>query len=462
MEEQQEDRIKQQLERDKRILEEQQANIKLRREERTDSGIRILYEDNHLLVIEKPVNLPVQEDSSGDADLLSLLKAYLRARYEKPGEAYLGLVHRLDRPVGGVMVFAKTSKSAARLSAQFQSREAKKRYCAMVRGRPKSQDSLTDWLYKDETTFSSRVVPAETEGAKQARLRYALLGQAEDTALLDIELYTGRPHQIRVQLMNAGYPILGDQRYYSGAVPGEQIRLWAYALTLTHPTLKESMTFFSAPPWSESKFSAQIALLPAFSVCRGVYLDGDCVVVDKNAGVETEGELLGELESLLETVYPVHRLDANTEGLVLFARTEQAAQKYEQLFFNHELQKRYQAIVRGVPEDSGRLVHWVVKNADDSFVQLCREGEPGALRCELSYRLLQTNGETSLLEIELFTGRTHQIRVQMAAIGHPVLGDDKYGDREFNKLHKKKVQQLLAKRLEIGGHVFESLRELEL
>ena len=118
--------------------------------------------------------------------------------------------------------------------------------------------------------------------------------------------------------------------------------------------------------------------------------------------------------------------------------------------------------MRGVPESSGRLVHWVVKNADDSFVQVCREGEPGALRCELSFRLLQTNGETSLLEIELFTGRTHQIRVQMAAAGHPVLGDDKYGDREFNKLHKKKLQQLLAKRLEIDGHVFESLRELEL
>lgn len=443
-------------------LEEQQNTSKLRRDERTESGIRILYEDNHLLVVEKPVNLPVQADSSGDEDLLTLLKAYLRARYDKPGEAYLGLVHRLDRPVGGVMVFAKTSKAAARLTAQFQSHEAKKRYAAIVHGRPKAQESLTDWLYKDETTFSSRVVPAGAQGAKEARLRYALIGQAAQTALLDVELFTGRPHQIRVQLLNAGYPIYGDQRYAPGTNAGEQIRLWAYSLTLTHPTQKESMTFFSAPPWNEEAFSAQIALLLAFSVCRGVYLDGHCVVVDKNAGVETEGELLGELESLLGDVYPVHRLDANTEGLVLFARTEEDASRYEQIFYTHELTKLYHAVVCGVPRNEETLVHWVLKDEDESFVRLCREGEPGALRCELRYRVLKSDGEASLVEIELFTGRTHQIRVQMAAIGHPVLGDDKYGDRAFNKLRKKRTQQLLAKRLEIDGHVFESLRELEL
>ena len=443
-------------------MEEQTNQPKLRRDERTDSGIRILYEDNHLLVVEKPVNLPVQADSSGDEDLLTLLKAYIRARYEKPGEAYLGLVHRLDRPVGGVMVFAKTGKAAARLSAQFNSHEAKKRYCAIVCGRPKPQDYLTDWLYKDEATFSSRVVKKGAAGAKEARLSYALLGQAEETALLDVELYTGRPHQIRVQLSHAGYPIYGDQRYAKDAPAGEQIRLWAYALTLSHPTLKEPMTFFSAPPWSEKAFLPQIALLPAFSACRGVYLDGDCLVVDKHAGVETEGELLGELESLFESVYPVHRLDANTEGLVLFARTEEAAARYERLFYTHELRKIYHAVVRGVPKNEGRLVHWVQKSADESFVRLCREGDAGALRCELSFRVLESDGETSLVEIELFTGRTHQIRVQMATIGHPVLGDDKYGDRDFNKLRKKRTQQLLAKRLEIDGHVFESLRELGL
>ncbi len=442
---------------------EQAKNSKLRRGERTESGIRILYEDNHLLVVEKPANLPVQADLSGDEDLLSMLKAYIRQRYEKPGEAYLGLVHRLDRPVGGVMVFAKTSKAAARLTEQFRSHEAKKRYAAIVIGEPKPCAALTDWLYKDERTFSSRVVPPGTDGAKEARLRYALLGRANGRALLDVELFTGRPHQIRVQLLNAGLPIVGDQRYEPGARAGEQIRLWAYALTLTHPTLREPMTFFCAPPWGgEDAFSAQIALLPAFSVCRGVYLDEDCVVVDKNAGVETEGALLGELESLFPAVYPVHRLDANTEGLLLFARTEQAAARYEELFYRHELKKIYHAVVRGVPQRTGKLVNWLKKDERAAVVTVCGERDEGAVRAELCYRVLESDGQKSLLEIELLTGRTHQIRVQMAAAEHPVLGDDQYGDRRFNRENRRRTQALLAKRLEIDGHSFESERELTL
>jgi 23S rRNA pseudouridine1911/1915/1917 synthase len=444
-------------------MEGQISADKRRRDESTPDGIRILYEDNHLLVVEKPANLPVQADASGDADLLTMLKKYIRERYGKPGEAYLGLVHRLDRPVGGAMVFAKTSKAAARLSAQFRSHEAKKRYCAIVSGNPKPREALTDWLIKDAATFSSRAVPPETPGAKQARLRYSLLGRTEGKALLDIELLTGRPHQIRVQLQNAGLPIEGDQRYNANAQEGIQIRLWAYALTIAHPTLKEPMTFFSAPPWDGGGvFAAQIRLLPAFSVCRGVYLDESCVVVDKNAGVETEGNLFGEMESLFDTVYPVHRLDANTEGIVLFARTEETAAQYEALFYRHELKKIYHAVVRGTPQPEGRLVHWLKKDADESFVTVCREGEPDARRAELAYRVCRSDGEKSLVEIELLTGRTHQIRVQMAQIGHPVLGDDKYGDRAFNKANRSRTQALLAKRLEIGGRVFESLRELEL
>ena len=127
--------------------------------------MNVLYEDNHLLVVEKPVNMPVQADMSGDPDLLSALKAYVKEKYEKPGEVYLGLVHRLDRPVGGVMVFARTSKAAARLSAQFASHEAKKRYVAVVSGRPESETTLNDFLLKDETSFSSAVVPEGTPGA---------------------------------------------------------------------------------------------------------------------------------------------------------------------------------------------------------------------------------------------------------------------------------------------------------
>ena len=403
-------------------IQEQTSAEKRRRNETTPEGVRILYEDNHLLVVEKPVNMPVQADASGDPDLLNLLKKYVRERYGKSGEAYLGLVHRLDRPVGGVMAFAKTSKAADRLAAQFRTHEAKKRYCAIVHGEPAPRAELTDWLVKDETTFSSRVAAEGEDGAKEARLRYSLLGKSGECALLDVELFTGRPHQIRVQLLHAGLPIEGDQRYAPDAESGTQIRLWAYALTLTHPTLKEEMTFFSAPPWDgEGAFAAQATLLPAFSVCRGVYLDETCVVVDKNAGAETEGELLGELESLFDEVYPVHRLDANTEGIVLFARTETAAAKYEALFYRHELRKIYHAVVRGTPEN-GRLVHWIKKDAEEASVSVCLESEPGAQKCELACRVLKSDGEKSLVEIELFTGRTHQIRVQMAAAGHPRSG----------------------------------------
>ena len=119
----------------------------------------ILYEDNHLLVVEKPENLPVQADASGDADLLSLCKAYVKEKYQKPGEAYLGLVHRLDRPVGGVMIFARTSKAAARLTAQFKDRRAKKRYVAIVDGDAPAFSECVDWLLKDESTNTTRVVP---------------------------------------------------------------------------------------------------------------------------------------------------------------------------------------------------------------------------------------------------------------------------------------------------------------
>ena len=143
------------------------------------------------------------------------------------------------------------SKAAARLSAQFNSHEAKKRYCAIVCGHPKPQDYLTDWLYKDETTFSSRVVEKGTLGAKEARLSYALLGQAEETALLDVELYTGRPHQIRVQFSSRNHPLWGDGKYGSAYKSKKGIALWSSKLVLEHPTKKESMTFELDPPDQE-------------------------------------------------------------------------------------------------------------------------------------------------------------------------------------------------------------------
>jgi len=419
----------------------------------------ILYEDNHLLVVEKPENLPVQADASGDADLLSVCKAYVKEAYHKPGEAYLGLVHRLDRPVGGVMVFARTSKAAARLTAQFRDRTAHKRYVAIVEGSAPASGECVDWLLKDERTNTTRVVPEGTDGAKKAILRYRTLARENGTSILDVELLTGRPHQIRVQLSSRGLPILGDMRYNPNAKPGTQIRLWAYTLTVKHPTLGEPLTFWSIPAWRE--YPAVLRCLPAHEVASGVYVDDDILVVDKNAGAEVEGALLGELSALFDPLYPVHRLDANTEGLVVFARTEAMRDRLSDAFYRHETQKIYRAIVVGRPQD-GSYTHFAKKDADAAYMRLCRESDPEALRMELAVRVLETKRDLSLVEIRLFTGRTHQIRVQMSAIGCPVLGDDKYGDRDANKRYKKRRQCLLHQRLTVLNKTFESTRELNL
>lgn len=213
----------------------------------TYRGVGIVYEDNHLLVAVKPPNLPAQADASGDEDLLSLLKAYVAERYGKPGAVYLGLVHRLDRPVGGLMVFARTSKAAARLSAQVREKALSREYVAAVRGEAPARGELTDWLYKDARTNTVRVVPEGTAGARPANLRYALAGRADGLSLVRVRLFTGRSHQIRVQLAHAGMPIWGDARY-GGGRPGEQIALWGMRLGLLHPTQKRPLAFVAPPP----------------------------------------------------------------------------------------------------------------------------------------------------------------------------------------------------------------------
>ena len=422
--------------------------------------LHVLYEDNHLLVVEKPANMPVQADASRDEDLLSLCKAYIKEKYHKPGDVYLGLVHRLDRPVGGVMVFARTSKAAARLTAQFKSRQAKKQYVAVVQGKALPKDSLTDWLIKDESTNTSSVATEGTKDAKIAKLDYTMLAHDRDRSLLDVSLHTGRPHQIRVQLSSRGLPIIGDMRYNPEAKPGTQIRLWAYSLTILHPVQNEPLTFYSIPGWPE--FPAQIRMLPLSSVCSGVYEDGGMVVVDKKSGVEVEGDLIAQLSGLYDPLYAVHRLDANTEGLVVFARTEAVREALEDAFYRHETGKIYHAVLSGTPRE-GRYTHYAVKDADSGTVRISSPDDPDAQRMELALRVLERgdNG-LSLCEIELFTGRTHQIRVQTAAIGHPVLGDDRYGDREMNRKFRVRKQMLLAKKLTVLNKTFVSEKELSL
>jgi len=212
--------------------------------------IKILFEDNHLLVIEKPVNIPVQADSSSDPDLLGMLKADLKERYNKPGNVYLGLVHRLDRPAGGLMVFAKTSKAAGRLDKQIRERRLEKEYFAVVRGIPPAgKNRLIHYLFKNTAANTVKVVTADTAGAKEAVLDYETVMAGQKLALVRINLLTGRPHQIRVQFAAIGHPLYGDQKY--GAElnkPGEQLALWSAKLGFGHPVSKETVWFTSRPP----------------------------------------------------------------------------------------------------------------------------------------------------------------------------------------------------------------------
>lgn len=209
----------------------------------------IVYEDNHLLILSKPANMLTQSDSTGDESLHEWGKAYIKDKYQKPGEVYLGLVHRLDRPVGGLVAFARTSKAASRLSEQLRSHHMEREYLAVVQGADLPDEaSLTDWLLKDEASGNVMPVRAGTKGAQEAKLLYYVLARRpqEDTALVHVQLETGRKHQIRVQLSNSGHPIVHDMRYGQG-VRGESIALWGAVLRMTHPTQKTPLCFISMP-----------------------------------------------------------------------------------------------------------------------------------------------------------------------------------------------------------------------
>ena len=211
--------------------------------------LKVIYEDNHIIVVEKPVNIPSQGDKTGDIDMITIIKQYLKEKYNKPGNVYLGLIHRLDRPVGGVMVFAKTSKAAARLSEQVREKVFQKTYIVVVNGKMEEKKGLLeDYLLKNERNNISKVVKEDTKNSKFASLDYEELKYNEEINLsvLKINLHTGRHHQIRVQLSSRNHSIYGDQKY-GGRGHGKQIALWAYTLKIVHPITKEEMIFKSIP-----------------------------------------------------------------------------------------------------------------------------------------------------------------------------------------------------------------------
>ena len=212
-------------------------------------NLKVIHEDNHIIVVEKPVNIPSQGDKTGDVDMLSIIKAYLKEKYNKPGEVYLGLVHRLDRPTGGVMVFAKTSKAASRLSEQVRNKEFHKQYLCIIDGKMEnSKGTFKDYLYKNERANTSRIAKPNEKNAKEAILDYEVIKYNEEINLsvIKVNLHTGRHHQIRVQFSSRKHSLYGDQKYGTRG-KGKQLALWAYSLSFKHPTTKEELSFEDYP-----------------------------------------------------------------------------------------------------------------------------------------------------------------------------------------------------------------------
>ncbi|MBR3342180.1 MAG: RluA family pseudouridine synthase [Clostridiales bacterium] len=217
-------------------------------------GVKVLYEDNHIVVAIKPAGILSQSDGSSAPDMLTILKAYIKEEYSKPGEVYLGLVHRLDRPVAGVMVFARTSKAASRLSEQIRSRKVEKIYRCVVEGVLEGSGRLENFIKKDEERNIVSVSDTEKPGYKASYLDYKVLAVKDSLSLVEVKLGTGRSHQIRAQMAHSGYPLIGDQKYGSADKRCKDIALEAYKLSFEHPVKREIITF-EAPipsgfPWS--------------------------------------------------------------------------------------------------------------------------------------------------------------------------------------------------------------------
>lgn len=222
----------------------------------TTSDLQVLYEDNHLLVVLKPTGVLIQGDVTGDVSLLAISKQWLIEKYQKPGNAFLGLVHRLDRPVGGLVVFAKTSKAANRLCVQFRERTVQKTYLAVVDGRLANRsETLVHYIRKRSGNRRVHIFQEATENSDRAELSYQVLEETADKSLLQVQIHTGRHHQIRAQLSAIGHPIVGDHKYRSQVkLANRTIALFAFQLGFTHPTQQTELSFQAFPleewPWT--------------------------------------------------------------------------------------------------------------------------------------------------------------------------------------------------------------------
>jgi 23S rRNA pseudouridine1911/1915/1917 synthase len=226
----------------------------------------ILYEDNHIIVINKKTSQIVQSDKTGDEPLVELLKNFIKQRDNKPGEVYMGIVHRLDRPVGGVIIFAKTSKALTRMNGLFRAGEVSKTYLAIVKNAPpKEQDLLTHYLFRNEEKNKSYAYNLPRKNTKEARLEYMVVGKSDNYILLKIRLFTGRHHQIRCQLAAIGSPIKGDLKYgFDRANKDASISLIAHSISFVHPVKQERISITAPPPDTDiwSFFNDSLTSLP--------------------------------------------------------------------------------------------------------------------------------------------------------------------------------------------------------